>query len=486
MNTFDVLAIDLGASNGRGIIGSFDGNKLALKETHRFTHQAVSLNGHHYWDFLNIYNNVISCIKSAVKDDDKYIRSIGIDSWAQDYGLLDADRNLLGLVHTYRDTRTTDMPKKLMKKYSPQQIFNMTGICYNNICTLFQMMSMLEYEQVSIKNAKSFLFLADLINFYLSGYQGCNTSVASLSLMYDPFIKNWNTSLIDEMGLPNIFPQLVNPGTTIGKLNSEIVSGTDRDDLDICAVTSHDTISALDFIPDKGRRFIISSGTWSVAGHRISKPNISTEAYEGNFISELGYNGQFYLLRNITGLWIIQEVMREWNDEGFRADFNTLNAAALKSDYQGFIDVDSTEFALPGDMQGKIFRYVKSTGQTLPANRIETYRCILLGLAFKYKQTLDNLERINQEKFEAINIVGGGAKNTALNSLVADLCGIPVLAGPYEATAIGNMLCQLIAQNEISGSLQACEIVERSGDIKEYHPKNLPRITELYNLYLSL
>lgn len=481
MSTFDVLAIDLGASNGRGIVGCLEKDKLIVKELYRFAHRAVALGGHQYWNYLSIYDNIMACINIAVQEADAGIRSIGIDSWAQDYGLLDAQDNLLGLVHTYRDTRTQGMSKKLLAKYTEQQLYSMSGVVCLDALTLLQLVSMLENERATIENAKTFLFIADLINFFLTGFKGCNATVASLGMMYDPYKKDWLWPVIHDMGLPDIFPPIVQPGTMIGRYRPEIAAGGAAD-IAICAVTSHDTLSALDFIRPR-HNFVISSGTWSVAGYKIDVPDTSQSAYAGGFLSELGFDNQFYLLRNITGLWILQEVMREWEQEGCRTDYEALNEAALKSDYCGFIDVDRGEFALPGDMQNKISRYLQNTGQPQPECRADIYKCILLGLALKYRQVLDNAERISGEKFEAVNIVGGGAKNTALNTLTANLLGIPVLAGPYEAAAMGNILCQLIAQKEISGYGQACEILERSCDIKVFMPSFAELFQDIYGRY---
>jgi len=482
MHTFDVLAIDLGASNGRGIIGRFDGDKLLLDEVHRFHHQAVQLGGHNYWNFLSIFDHVQNCIAKATANAD--IRSMGVDSWAQDYGLLDDQNNISGLIHTYRDIRTTGLLEKLWEHFAPQQIFRLTGMQPSPICTLLQLVSMLENEKATIRNAKTLLFLADLINFFLTGFKGCNTTVASLSLLYDPFKRCWQREIIKGMQLPDIFPELVEPGTIIGALDKDIAPGMRCDRLEVCAVTSHDTLSAMDFIPDTGETLLISSGTWSVLGCRIGEPDISASAYDDIFLNELGYGNQFFLLRNITGMWILQEVMREWSKEGYEADFNTLGQAALSSAYRGYIDVDKEAFASPGNMQRKIFDYIKQTGQTAPSDRIETYKCILTGLALKYKRMIDRLESLSGKKFTSVHIVGGGAKNTALNTMVASLCGVPVYAGPYESAAMGNLLCQLIAKKEIDEG-EASGIVRRSCEIKTVTPSDPGHLTELYEVFRS-
>ena len=482
MRTFDVLAIDLGASNGRGIIGRFDGDKLKLEETHRFQHESVQMGGHNYWNFLSIFDHVKTCIRKAAADTD--IQSVGIDSWAQDYGLLDAQDNMLGLIHTYRDSRTANIQEKLLEAFSPMEIFKKTGTRHNPIATLIQLASMLEHEKATISSAKTFLFLADLINFFLTGYKGCNPTVASISLLYDPFNRCWQREMIDAMGLPDIFPELVLPGTMIGALKDDIAQELQCGRMDVCAITSHDTLSALDFIPDTDEKLLISSGTWSVLGCKIDEPDISAGAYDDIFLNELGYGNQFFLLRNITGMWIVQEVMREWRREGYEADFDALNPAALNSGYRGYIDVDRVEFASPGNMQQKVLDFLAQTSQSAPPGKAEIYKCILNGLALKYKKLIDRLEIISDKKFTSVHILGGGAKNTALNTMVASLCGVPVYAGPYESTAMGNVLCQLIAKKEIDAS-QASEIMKKSCEIRTVEPSEPGYITELYEVFRS-
>jgi rhamnulokinase len=487
MKKLDALAIDLGANSGRGIIGSFDGSKLVLDECHRFYHKAKFLGEHHVWDFAGIYGHVKVCIENALNNPDANIGTIGVDSWSQDYGLLDRENRLLGEVHTYRDLRTQGVAQQLHETFSEKQIYSLTGLTSHPICTLLQIMSMQEKQTDTLESAKTLLFISDLINFYLTGEKRCNTSVAALSLLYSPFSDSWCSEIIDRLDIPDILPQLVSPGETLGKLCDGMAGESNSGKVDVCAVTSHDTLSAFDFIPNQENRVVISSGTWSILGCKTSTPNVSDEGFSKGFINEPGYGNINFLLRNITGMWIAQEVLKEWKqEENYEVDFETLNIAVQKSSYMGCINVDEPQFALPGNMQKKIYEYLDKTGQSRPADKTEMYRAIVISLAFKYKQSVNWLQTILNKKFEAINIIGGGAKNVALNQITADICGVPVLAGPYEATAIGNILCQLITKSQVGGVGQAGEIIRASFDIKKYEPQTKVSLKDSFEKFNEL
>jgi len=467
MHALRVLAIDLGASNGRGIIGHFDGSTLTLTQAHRFANKIIQVRGSYFWDILHLYNETLNAIQKAVSLSREPIVSIAIDGWAQDFGLLDEGGNLLGNVHAYRDPRTVGLKERFAASMPDGAFYAHTGLKLGDIMSLFQLMSMQEREKAAYDAAAAFLFVPDLIQFFLTGEISCNITLAALSGLLDIHGRVWSESILQRASLKHMFPPLSKTGQKIGKIR---VEGLEALQSEVISIAAHDTMSAMAFIPERDERtIIVSSGTWSVVGHTLTAPDIRLSAMNMDLMNEVGFDEDLFLLKNLTGLWIEQELTRQWETD--RAALDALRQAAQRSDYQGLFDTQAPEFAMPGRMEQKITGALSKGGHSLPSDRAGFCRCVLHSLAHQYRNEILGFETLGNATFEKICVVGGGSQNALLNQLTANICGKPVLAGPAEATAIGNIVGQLIALGEIEDAGQARELVDRSFERASFLPK---------------
>ncbi len=483
MKAIHTLAVDLGASNGRGIIGSFDGEKLTLSEVHRFKNAMILVNESSFWDILHLFNKTKTCIQKAWRETGGKLSSAGIDGWAQDFGLLDSQGNLLGNVHTYRDPRWIGLEKELLCLMTREEYYDITGLLPGSSLSLFQLVGMKKRERACYEAADTFLFVPDLINYLLTGEKVCNITTAGLSGLYDIGRREWSRKVLNTAGLREIFPSFVGTHDIIGEIGKNAAEQMNIGKLHIVSVAAHDTMSALAFAPGrKNDALLLSSGTWSLYGHAIPEPISSPGVMRQKLFNEVGFDHEMFLIRNITGFWIVEELFSEW---GEAPDYERLNAAAMESVYRGYIDVDAPEFAAPGRMEEKITGFLKKTGQKVPGRKEDFYLCVLLSLAMKYRQLKDAMELLGDRSFDCISIVGGGSKNTVLNTLTADICGKMVIAGPSEATAIGNILCQLISLGEIRVE-EATDLAARSFETSEILSFHTDQWQEQYGQYLHI
>lgn len=489
MKKLKMLAVDLGASSGRGIIGSFDGKKFSLEENHRFANEPTSAAGQFTWDILRIFHEIKQSIRNCALGDDKDIASIGIDTWGVDFGLLGSDGRLLSNPVHYRDTRTVGVPEEAFKTLSREELYSVTGIQVMDFNSLYQLLALKRDNPELLSIAKDVLFVPDLLNYFLTGNKQTEYTIASTSQLLDAKNRNWSREIIEKFGLPEkIFTDIVEPGTLCGHLRADVKEECGGIDPVVVSVAAHDTASAVVAVPAKNDKFIwLSSGTWSIMGTETQAPVISEKSSGYNFTNEGGYAGTYRFSKNITGLWVEQEARRQWKREGEDLGFSELSAMARAAKpLVSFIDPDDPRFGVPGNIPKKIAEYCRETGQHVPENKGEIVRCILESLAMRYRWTVEKIDEMCGERMPAINIVGGGTQEKQLSQMAANACGRPVFAGPVEATAIGNIAAQAIAAGEIKDIHEAREAVSNSFEIEEYNPENTAEWDEAYERFKKL
>ena len=464
-----MLAIDLGASSGRGIVGSFNGNKITLTENHRFSNDPVTLNGTMYWDILRIFHEIKQSIGKTVIAGEK-IASMGIDTWGVDYALLDRGGQLLSNPVHYRDRRTVGAQEQVAKRIDPKELYGVAGIQTMDFNTIYQL-SVETPERIA--NAARMLNVPDLLNYFLTGKMCNEYTILSTGALLNAQKRDYAWEMIDRLNLPRrLFGEIVQPGTDLGELLPQVQEETGKTDLRVLTVASHDTASAVIAVPSREKDFIyISSGTWSLMGTELPEPLINDASRELNFTNEGGACGKIRFLKNIMGLWIIQESRRQWKREGNDYSFAQLEAWARECEpLRCFVDVDDASFAVPGNMPERIREYCRKTGQYVPQTVGEVVRCIYESLAMKYRSVVEKIRKLQGKAAKVIHVVGGGTKDRFLSSMTADACGIPVSAGPEEATAIGNLMMQAMAAGEIANLAEAREVVSASFELKYYEP----------------
>ena len=467
-----MLAIDLGASSGRGIVGAFDGERLTLRENHRFSNDPVNLCGRLYWDILRIFHEIKLSVQKTVLDGDA-VSSIGIDTWGVDYGLLDRAGRLLSNPVHYRDTRTEGAQELVSRTVPAEELYRVAGIQTLNFNTVYQLAVEREEAPEKLAQAERMLNIPDLLNYFLTGRMANEYTILSTGALLDAKKRDYAWELLDRLGIPRrLFGDVTAPGTDLGTLLPQVQGETGKTDAHVLTVASHDTASAVIAVPSEEKDFLyISSGTWSLMGTELSDPLINAESRAANFTNEGGACGTVRFLKNIMGLWIIQESRRQWRRDGKDYSFAQMEAWAKESTpFRSLIDVDDSDFATPGDMPEKIRAYCKRTAQPVPESVGEVVRCIYESLALKYRSVAERVMELMGRRARVIHVVGGGTKDRFLSQLTADACGIPVCAGPEEATAIGNLMMQLMAAGEVSDLGQARRVVAASFETKQYLP----------------
>ena len=472
MAKLNMLAIDLGASSGRGIVGSFDGEKLSLRENHRFSNDTVIANGRMYWDILRIYHEIKQSITKTVLDGDN-VRSIGIDTWGVDYALMDKNGRMLANPTHYRDVRTDGIADHVSKYFSLDDLYSTAGIQYMNFNTIFQLAADKRDDPEILAMADRMLNIPNLLNYFLTGNMANEYTVLSTGALLDANTRSYAYDFIDKLGLPRkLFGEIVQPGYKVGKLLPQVQGETGKCDADVLTVASHDTASAVIAVPTQEDDFIyISSGTWSLMGTELKNPLLNEASRKSNLTNEGGVMGTIRYLKNIMGLWLIQESRRQWKREGKEYSFAQMEAWAKEcTPFRSLINPDDPSFATPGNMPEKVREYCRRTNQPVPETVGEVIRCIYESLALKYRYTAEAIQTLVGKKAKVIHVVGGGTKDGFLSQMTADACGIRVLAGPEEATAIGNLMMQAIATGEVADLKQARQIVAASFGVKTYEP----------------
>ncbi|MBO7230636.1 MAG: rhamnulokinase [Bacteroidaceae bacterium] len=466
------LAIDFGGGSGRIMAGSIVEGKLELEEIHRFGNRQVKLGNRLYWDFLSLFQDMKNGLKLAAQKGYN-VKSIGIDTWGVDFGLIDKEGNLLGNPVCYRDSRTEGLPEEFFSFTDRKEHYAETGTQVININTLFQLYSMKKENSPLLAAADKLLFMPDLFSYYLTGTANNEYSIASTSELLDAKKRNWSENLIKQLELPrHIFGEIVMPGTKRGKLKKEIAEETGLGEVEVIAVGSHDTASAVFAVPcTQGSNAFLSSGTWSLLGTEVDEPVLTEEARTNGLTNEGSINGRIRLLQNITGLWFIQRLFAEWQERGETTDYKSIIDEAAASTIRSTVPVDDAMFTNPASMEKAIQEYCAERGLQIPHTKGEFMRCVTESLALRYKQGIEQMNRCIPSPVTQLNIIGGGCQNELLNQLTANAIGIPVLAGPVEATAIGNILMQVKAMGVVTETDELKRIVINSVKPKLYQPE---------------
>jgi rhamnulokinase len=487
-----LLAMDLGAESGRAILGTLDDGKLALAEIHRFPNVPVRLPDGLHWDILRLWTDIKDALALAIRKHGKPALSIGVDTWGVDFGLVDRHGALIGNPYHYRDNRTDGMMDEAFRRMPREKIFELTGIQFMQLNTLYQLLAMVIGKSPALDSAETFLTIPDLLNYWLTGQIACEFSNATTTQCYDPRQRDWSAPLLDALNIPRrIFPKIIMPGTLLGTLLGALLPHVADEvgaQVMVIAPACHDTGSAVAAVPARNRDFAwISSGTWSIMGAELREPVITTASLQYNFTNEGGVGGTFRFSKNITGLWLVQECRRAWAREGNELSYDALTEMAARArPFCTVIDVDDTDFLKPGDMPARIRTYCERTGQKSPESQGEFIRCALEGIALKYRYVLEHLEEMIGHRLEPIHIVGGGTQNRLLSQFTADATGRSVITGPVEATAIGNIMVQAIALGYIHSLTDARAIIANSFETSAFEPGNRAGWDEAYARLLEL
>ncbi len=451
------LALDLGAESGRAMLGTLVAGKLTLAEIHRFANVPVRLPDGWHWDMLRLWTDVTHALTLTARECGAQPFSVGVDTWGVDFGLLDARGALIGNPYHYRDNRTDGMLAHAFAKIAREKIFELTGIQFMPLNTLYQLCAQVVHDPLTLRHAETLLTIPDLLNYWLTGTIACEFSNATTTQCYDPRRGEWSTELLSALNIPRrLFPKIIPPGTILGSLLPHVAERVDTP-VTVIAPACHDTGSAVAAVPARNADFAwISSGTWSILGAELAAPVITPASLRYNFTNEGGVGGTFRFSKNITGLWLVQECRREWARTAAEMSYAELTQlAAQAKSFGAVLDVDAADFLKPGNMPARIRAYCERTGQTAPATPGEFVRCALESIALKYRYVLERLEEMIGHPLAPIHIVGGGTQNQLLSQFTANATGRRVVTGPVEATALGNMLVQAIALGHIRSLAEA-------------------------------
>lgn len=482
-----VLAFDFGASSGRAIIGCFDGDKITLEEVHRFSNDPVSVGGTVYWDVLRLFYEIKQgIIKAKIAGG---FDSIGIDTWGVDFGLIDSEGKLMENPVHYRDARTAGLVDEAFKTMPKEKLYGITGIQFMELNTLFQLISLKKYRPWMLERADKMLFMPDLFGYMLTGKMCAEYSIASTSQLIDLDKRTWSKEILDAFGIKeSVFAPLVQPGTVLGELSKEICEECGVDPVPVISVCGHDTQSAITSVPcEDGDFAFLSSGTWSLFGTELDKPIVNETSMNINITNEGGFDGSTGFLKNIIGLWLIQESRRQWKREGKEYSYADLEKLALAAEpFKCFIDPDAPEFVPHGNIPERVREFCRKTGQYVPETVGEIMRCIYESLAMKYRLTFEKLRECTERDYPVIHVIGGGTKDGLLCQMTANSCDRTVKAGPIEATVMGNVAVQLMSDGSVENIGQARKIVADSSELKTFEPKDTDKWAEAYENFLKV
>lgn len=477
--TYRFLAFDLGAESGRAVYGVLDGGRIALEVVHRFRTEGLIMLGVRQWDVARIYEELCEGLAQCVRLHGPDLDGIGVDTWGVDFGLLAGDGTLLSNPRHYRDKRNEGMQDYAFSMVSRAEIYNATGIQFLPFNSVYQLLSLKKAGSPLLETADSMLLMGDLFGYLLSGVKACEYTNASTTQMLNPYTRTWDDGLLQKLNLPRrLLLDPVPPGTVLGPVREDICAQTGlRPGVPVIAPGTHDTASAVAAVPvstDEGPWAYLSSGTWSLLGAELDSPHISEESLAQDFTNEGGVGGKIRFLKNIFGLWLVQECRRSWERaDGVALDYGAMTAEAEKSPaFQSLINLDDGRLIAPDDMPRLIQDMCREGGCPVPETRGAIIRCALESLAMKYRTTLRNLDRLLGRKTECLHIIGGGVQNRLLCQMTADACGIPVVTGPIEATALGNIGVQAMAAGALDGLAAMRAVISRSVELERYEPKN--------------
>ncbi len=482
------FAVDLGATSGRTIIGTIENGKMSLEELTRFDNNLIETGGHFYWDIFALYNEVINGLRLVAKRQIE-IQSIGIDTWGVDFVCVGSDGAILRNPLAYRDPHTVGkMEEYFEKKVARDEVYNITGIQFMNFNSLFQLYAMDEAGNTALRNADKVLFVPDALSYMLTGNAVCEYTIASTSQMLDPRTKDLDSRLVESVGLKRgQFGEMVNPATVIGTITEEVQKMTGLGAVPVIAVAGHDTGSAVAAVPAANEKFAyLSSGTWSLMGIETQDAIINARSFDLNFTNEGGIEGTTRFLKNICGMWIYERCRKEWKDAEGLGHAELQSAAMECEPFRSLINPDDPIFANPASMVDAITTYCEKTNQPIPQGYAQTCRCIFDSLALRYRQVFTWLKEFADFDINVLHIIGGGSKNEYLDQFTANSCGVTVLAGPQEGTAIGNIMLQAKAAGMVGDIWEMRRIIADSLELKRFEPQDKEIWDAAYEKYLDI
>lgn len=482
------FAVDLGATSGRTILGTVTGESLELRELTRFPNALIEMNGHFYWNIHLLYQEIINGLKLVAREGVE-IDSIGIDTWGVDFVFLGKDRELLGEPYAYRDPHTEHAPEEFFRQMSREKLYGRTGIQIMNFNSLFQLYTLRKNDSSLLAAADKILFMPDALSYLLTGEMVTEYTIASTSQLLNPETRKFDGELLELLGLKESqFGRMVMPGTEIGRLSSAVQKLTGLGAVPVIAVAGHDTASAVAAVPcEDGQYAYLSSGTWSLMGIEAREPIMTKDSYELNFTNEGGLDGSIRFLKNICGMWLLEQCRREWAAGGNEYSYGELIDAALAvPTFRSLIYPDAACFSNPDSMIQAIREYCEQTGQPVPHTYGEITRCIFDSLALRYKEVFNYLKQFSTTSLSKLHVIGGGSRNNLLNRFTANALGVPVIAGPSEATAIGNIMLQAKAAGMVDGVAAMRQMIRRSVEVAEIQPKETEKWEEGFEKYLKI
>ena len=487
METKHFIAFDLGATSGRTILGTLSGGRLEMEEVTRFPNSLLQLGGHFYWNIYSLYENLKKGL-AAVAQKKIPVVSAGIDTWGVDFAFVSPDGSLMGLPFSYRDPQTAGKKEEFFRDVMPaDELYRRTGIQHLDFNSVFQLYTLKQRGDFALSHAESLLFIPDALSYLLTGNKVTEYTIASTSQLLNPWTRSFDAELLGRLGVEeSLFGRLVEPGETVGMLAKDICEEMQMEPIPVIAVAGHDTASAVAAVPAKGRNFAyLSSGTWSLMGIETDRPVVDEDTFRFNITNEGGVDGTIRLLKNITGLWILEQCLKKWQKEGMDYTYPQLVELAGKAEpFACFIYPDDPTFANPSDMPEALRAYCGRTGQKCPQTHGEFIRTIFESLALRYREVLDIFRKLSAYPIEKLHIIGGGSRNRLLNQFTANATGLPVLAGPAEASSIGNILLQAKAAGMVSSLQEMRDIISANVQPELFLPEEQEKWDKAYGNYL--
>lgn len=488
MEQYTFLAFDLGATSGRSVVGTLKAGKLEMHELTRFPNAIMEIHGKFYWNIFSLYSSLkeglLACVREGIHPD-----SIGVDTWGVDFACLAKDGSILGLPRAYRDPYTDGKPEEYFKIIPREEVYNLTGIQIMNFNSLYQLYAGIQESSEPFKQATEILFMPDALSYLLTGKKVCEYTIASTSQILNPRTKKFEASLLKAAGVnPDILQQPIMPGTLIGTLTDHLAEETGIGKVPVVAVAGHDTASAVAAVPAQSKNFAyLSSGTWSLMGIETEEPIITKESYAMNFTNEGGIGGTTRFLKNICGMWILEQCRKEWDKEGKNYSYPQIIAMAESSvPFYTFINTDDPSFANPPAMVEAIRNFCRKTNQKVPENDAQIIRCIFESLALRYRNVIEMLEQVAPFPIEVLHVIGGGSKNNLLNQFTANAIDKPVITGPSEGTAIGNIMIQAMAVNAVKSLSEIRQTVRASIETEKFLPEDCPEWLDAYQQFIKI
>lgn len=489
MKRHNFLAFDLGATSGRAVLATVDGVKFEMQEVLRFPNAIMELHGKFYWDIFSLYKSLKQSLAICAEKQIK-IDSIGIDTWGVDFAYIGADGIILGLPRAYRDPYTVGKPEEYFRIVPKKEVYDKTGIQIMNFNSLYQLFAAKQEGYTPLEEADKILFMPDLLSYMLTGKQVCEYTDASTSQILNPKTKQFESSLLEAVGIkPSLLHEPVFPGTVIGELTDALAAETGIGKVPVVAVAGHDTASAVAAVPAQNKNFAyLSSGTWSLMGIETEGPIISETSFQLNFTNEGGIEGTTRFLKNITGMWLLEECRKEWaREEHIEYSYpDIVRMAESAEPFRSLVNPDEPEFANPPSMTQAIAMYCQKTGQPVPDTHSRMVRCIFESLALRYCEVLEMLKSVSPFPIDRLHVIGGGSKNSLLNQFTANSIGIPVVAGPSEATAIGNVMIQAKAMGLVGNRMEMRKVIAACIETEEFHPQNVQAWDAAYDKYQKI